>query len=97
MILFIPNSFKYNTLLKSPVCPQMGLYQLLPFGVTVDLRVMAMEGYSAFLKAPRSRPHHQMEFTVIPEHSLGGGSYFSAKGKSEYSTALSSRQGKYIP
>ena len=41
--------------------PLMGSYQVLPFRARVDLRAMAMKGYSAFPKAPASlEPHHQI-------------------------------------
>ena len=36
-------------------------YQLLPLQVRLDLKVMAMKGYSAFPKAPALlEPHHQI-------------------------------------
>ena len=44
---------------------------MLTLRVRVDLGVMAMKGYSAFVKAPALlKPHHQMQFRVISEHSL---------------------------
>ena len=38
--------------------PEIGLYQMLPFQVRVDLGAMAMMGCSAFLKTPVSLEHH---------------------------------------
>ena len=44
----------------------MGPNQVLPLGLRVDLGVMAMEGYSAFPKAPAlMEPHHQVVYSVI--------------------------------
>ena len=41
--------------------PQIGPYQVLPRWARVDLKVMAMQGYSAFPKAPTLlEPHHQI-------------------------------------
>ena len=38
----------------------MAPQQVLPLQVRVDLRVMAMKGYSTFPKAPGVEPQHQM-------------------------------------
>ena len=43
---------------------------LLPLWVRVDLRVMAVKGYSTFSRALESEPHYQMLFSVIPRESL---------------------------
>ena len=41
--------------------PKIGPYQVLPLRARVDLREMAMKGYSAFPKAPALlEPHHQI-------------------------------------
>ena len=55
---------------------------MLPLRARVDLRAMAMKGYSAFPKAPALlEPHHQ-----IVSRTLVGG-YPSAEVPSVYSTA----------
>ena len=42
----------------------------------MDMRVIAMKGYSIFPKTPALlEPHHQMKFSVISRTLVGGGSY----------------------
>ena len=43
----------------------MGPSQVLPLQVRIDLRVMAMKGYSILLRPPEMEPHNQMQFSVI--------------------------------
>ena len=44
-----------------------------PFQVWVDLGIMAMKGYSTYLKSPKLKPHHQMQFNVISRTLIHGG------------------------
>ena len=59
-------------------------YQILPLWVRVDMRAMKLKGYSAFSKALRQEPHHQVSY---PGHLLRWVSYPSAEMQSVYSTA----------
>ena len=66
--------------------PLIGPYQVLPFWARVDLREMAMKGYSAFPKAPASlEPHHQIVLCHIQDTLVG--SYPSREMQMVYSTA----------
>ena len=61
---------------------------MLPLRDRVDQGVMAMKGYSSFLKAPALlEPHHQIFLMSYPGHLLVVGSYLSAEIHSVYSTA----------
>ncbi len=54
----------------------------------MDLEAMAMNGYSAFLKAPvLLEPHYQIVLRHNTGHSLGRSSYPSAEMQSVYSVA----------
>ena len=46
--------------------PLMGLLQVLPLGVRVGLRVIAIKGYSTLPRFPVLDPHYQIQFSVKP-------------------------------
>ena len=45
--------------------PWMGPSQILLLQFRVDLGVMAMKRYSAFIRSPELDLHHQMQFSII--------------------------------
>ena len=54
----ISKQFKFQTILFDPL---IGPYQVQPLRARVNLRAVAMKGYSAFLKAPvLMKPRHQI-------------------------------------
>ena len=72
---FVCTQFKCQTVLFDP---QVVPYQVLPLQTRVDLGIMAMKGYSAFLRAPA--------LLSYLGHMLDVGSYPSSKMQSMYST-----------
>ena len=58
---------------------------MLPLRVRVDLGVMAMKGYSTFLRAAGLEPRHQIK-VISRTLVVGGVSYASAEIQSMYST-----------
>ena len=56
--LSISTQFKCQTVLFDP---EIGTYQVQPLWAKVDLGVIAIKGYSAFLQAPTLlKPHHKI-------------------------------------
>ena len=77
------NGFYNSKLLNSSVWPINRTLTGTTTPVRVDLDVMAMKGFSTFLKA-----HHQMQFSVISRPPIGWvGPWPSTKMQSVYSTA----------
>ena len=71
-IVFCLHTVNVKTVLFR-ICIQKGSYQVLPFWARVDLKVMAMEGYSAFLKASALLETSSSGCLVsYPGYSLGG-------------------------
>ena len=56
-VLFLTIQFSINTQFKC----QTGLNQILPLRARVDLKIIAMKGYTTFPKAPvLQKPHQQI-------------------------------------
>ena len=63
----------------------MGLYQVLPLYVRMDLPTMAIKRYSTFPEAPGLKRHRSNGLVSYQGHSLGR-SYPSADIQSAYSS-----------
>ena len=48
----------------------MGPEQVLPHSVEVNLGIMAVKKYFKFPRASGVEPHHQIQISVIPGHTL---------------------------
>ena len=57
----------------------MGPEQVLPLWLRVDLGVMTIKEYFTFPKSLGQEPHHQMQFSVISQILIVGGSLNTCK------------------
>ena len=56
--------------------PMMEFKQVLPLGIRVELRVIAVKRYFTLTRSPELETHHLMQFSLIPRTPLlvcGGG------------------------
>ena len=65
---FVCTRFKCQIVLFDPL---IGPHQVLPLRLGMDLGAMTKKGYSAFCKAPRLEPHHQIVYCHIQDPYWG--------------------------